>query len=52
MSVRLDLAASPVPVAVDRIQIGQVILNLLRNAIESMAQAGPEPELTIRTAIE
>jgi PAS domain S-box-containing protein len=35
----LHLAAQPLPVEVDRIQVEQVVLNLLRNAVEAMTDA-------------
>ena len=34
---RLDLAPEPIRVTVDRIQVQQVLLNLLRNAVEAVA---------------
>ena len=53
LSVRthLELAADLAPIPVDRIQIEQVLVNLVRNALESMGQC-PEADrrLTIRTA--
>ena len=36
--LRLDLAEALPPVCVDRIQIEQVLVNLVRNAVESMAE--------------
>jgi len=51
VEVRLDLAPDLPPVPVDAPQIQQVILNLLRNAIEAMAGSPPESrEISIRTA--
>lgn len=38
------------PVLVDRVQIQQVLVNLLRNAVEAMAQS-PSRELTVSTGI-
>ena len=36
MQLQLDIAADLPPVVADRIMIEQVLLNLLRNAIEAM----------------
>ena len=49
MQVNLQLARSLDHVLVDRVQIQQVFLNLLRNAMESM-QDSPRRELTVSTA--
>ena len=48
----LALAPHPLPVLVDRVQIAQVVLNLLRNAIDALA-AGPgnERDLRVETAL-
>lgn len=46
--VRYALAMEPEAVMVDRVQIQQVILNLVRNAIDAMAEL-PRRELTIAT---
>jgi C4-dicarboxylate-specific signal transduction histidine kinase len=48
--LRLELAESLPPVCVDRIQIEQVLVNLVRNAVESMADnpVGDRP-LALRT---
>ncbi|MEZ0391044.1 MAG: sensor histidine kinase [Pseudobdellovibrionaceae bacterium] len=51
LSLELKLEASHAVVFADRVQIGQVILNLLRNAIESMAK-GQSFKLIIETAYE
>jgi two-component system sensor kinase FixL len=45
-SVELDAAVGPA--MLDRIQIGQVIINLVRNAVEAM-EAGQRRELTVST---
>lgn len=51
--LRLELASGLPEVEVDRIQIEQVILNLVRNALEATpAGPPPEPALTIRTERE
>lgn len=45
-SVRLDFADDLPPASIDRVQIGQVVLNLLTNAVQSMPDGGGN--LTIR----
>ncbi|HEV7371493.1 PAS domain S-box protein [Arenibaculum sp.] len=47
--VSLELHPEDLPVSVDKIQIQQVVLNLIRNATEAMAGC-PRRELTIVTA--
>ena len=47
--VRMELSSDLPPVLVDRIQIQQVVLNLVRNGMEALA-ATERRELTIRTA--
>ncbi|HUN40832.1 MAG TPA: ATP-binding protein [Acetobacteraceae bacterium] len=46
--VAVDLRPAPAlpPVLVDRVQIQQVVVNILRNAVEAM-EAGPRREITI-----
>jgi len=51
VKTRILLAPDPNPVLVDKVQIGQVILNIIRNAIEAMEGTG-ERSLTISTAID
>jgi two-component system sensor kinase FixL len=46
VKVRLSLAPDLPPVAIDKVQIQQVAVNLMRNAIEAMAES-PRRELTI-----
>jgi two-component system sensor kinase FixL len=46
--VSLALSAELPPVAIDKIQVQQVVLNLVRNAVEAMTQS-PERSLTIAT---
>lgn len=43
---RFDLDPYASPVLVDKVQIQQVLINLIRNAVEAMA-AGPERRLTV-----
>ena len=51
VTVRTELAADAPPVLGDRIQLQQVILNLVRNAIDAMSTIGDRPrELLIRSA--
>jgi two-component system, LuxR family, sensor kinase FixL len=50
VTVRLQAAARLPAVLVDKIQIQQVIVNLLRNAVEAMEQ-GPRRELTLEAAL-
>jgi two-component system sensor kinase FixL len=47
--VRMELGSDLPPVLIDRIQIQQVVLNLVRNGMEALA-AVERRELTIRTA--
>src|SRR5690349_15272456 len=47
--VHFNLAPDPPPVWVDKIQVQQVVLNLVRNAMESLQQS-PVRNLTIATA--
>jgi PAS domain S-box-containing protein len=50
VALRLDLAAALPPILADRIQLQQVILNLVINAIEAMQPVKDRPrELVIRT---
>jgi signal transduction histidine kinase len=50
IQLRHELASGLPLVEVDRIQIEQVILNLVRNALEAMqGTAEPEPQVLIRT---
>ncbi|MDR7256438.1 two-component system sensor kinase FixL [Sphingomonas sp. BE270] len=51
IQTRLDLDPSATPVLADRVQIEQVLVNLIRNAAEAMAES-PVRELTISTALE
>ena len=45
----LDLAADLPDVMIDRVQIQQVIMNLVRNAVDALA-GGERRELTVRTS--
>ena len=53
VNITLDLAAAPIPVHVDLVQVEQVLLNLVRNALDALEET-PEAErwLCIRTAVE
>ena len=48
ITTHLDLASNSPPILVDRVQIQQVLVNLLRNAAEAMADS-PRRVLTIST---
>lgn len=48
--LEMDLAANTSLVLIDKVQIQQVLLNLIRNAVEAM-HASPRRELLIRTSI-
>ena len=51
-AIRLELALTgdPVPVAIDRVQVSQVVLNLLRNAVDALLpQPASERELAVGT---
>jgi signal transduction histidine kinase len=51
VALRLELASGPLHVQVDRVQIAQVVLNLLRNALEAMtAGNGGLREVQVETA--
>jgi signal transduction histidine kinase len=50
VTLRMDLAADLPPVLGDRVQLQQVILNLVMNGVEAMASAPARPrELLIRS---
>jgi two-component system sensor kinase FixL len=52
VKLRMDLASDLPEVEVDRIQIEQVILNLVRNGLEATPPGLTEPTLTIRTELD
>jgi two-component system, LuxR family, sensor kinase FixL len=49
IKTNIDFAPSSPLILVDRVQIQQVLVNLLRNAVEAMAES-PRRELTVTTA--
>jgi two-component system, LuxR family, sensor kinase FixL len=51
VTLRLKLDPALAPVLIDKIQIQQVLMNLIRNAMEAMAQSA-ERELTISSAAD
>jgi two-component system sensor kinase FixL len=50
ISVRVELCAEPLMVFIDKIQIQQVVFNLVRNAIEAMGEAPPR-DLLVSAAL-
>ena len=53
LTIALDLAAGEIPVRVDLVQIEQVLLNLVRNALEALAEVPADRRrLVIRTRRE
>ncbi len=49
ISVRVDLSAVPLSVFIDKVQIQQVVFNLVRNSIEAMGDSGPPRQLLVAT---
>jgi two-component system sensor kinase FixL len=49
VTVRVDLSAEPLPVFIDKLQIQQVIFNLVRNSIEAMTESPPPRHLLVAT---
>jgi two-component system sensor kinase FixL len=50
VNIRLDLARDLPPVLMDKVQIQQVLINLMRNSVEAM-QSVARRELTLRTSV-
>jgi two-component system CheB/CheR fusion protein len=51
ITLHLDFAPGKLPVRVDRIQIEQVFVNLMQNAVDAIREAGKEPrEIRVRAA--
>ncbi len=51
VSLRLNVDEDLPPISVDKIQIQQVILNLLRNAMEAMQESASGHEITLSTRV-
>ena len=51
ISVRVDLSAAPLSVFIDKVQIQQVVFNLVRNSIEAMAEGGPPRHLLVTATL-
>lgn len=49
VSVRVDLSAAPLSVFIDKVQIQQVVFNLVRNSVEAMADSAPPRHLLVST---
>jgi PAS domain S-box-containing protein len=52
ISIRAELAADLPPVLADRVQLQQVLMNLMLNGIEAMKDINPGGELTIKSQQE
>ncbi len=53
VAIDLDLAPGEIPVDVDLVQIEQVLLNLVRNALDALQEIAPEKRrLTVRTLLK
>jgi two-component system sensor kinase FixL len=51
ITLRLDIGTERLPVHVDRIQIEQVLVNLMQNAVDAIREAGTETrEIRLRTS--
>jgi two-component system sensor kinase FixL len=50
ISVHLELSGEPLPVFIDKVQIQQVVFNLVRNSIEAMIEGGPPGRLRVSTS--
>ncbi len=51
ITLRLDLGTRPLPVCVDRVQIEQVLVNLIQNAIDAIREANTTTrEIVLRTS--
>ncbi|HEV8390077.1 MAG TPA: PAS domain S-box protein [Dongiaceae bacterium] len=51
ISVRVELSSEPLSVFVDKVQIQQVVFNLVRNSIEAMGEAAPPRNLLVTTIV-
>jgi two-component system sensor kinase FixL len=49
VSVRVDLSAEPLAVFIDKVQIQQVVFNLVRNSVEAMTESTPPRHLLVST---
>jgi two-component system sensor kinase FixL len=49
ISVRMELSGEPLSVFIDKVQIQQVVFNLVRNSIEAMAEFAPPRQLLVNT---
>lgn len=51
ISVRLELSTEPLTVFIDKVQIQQVVFNLVRNSIEALGEVAPPRSLLVATAV-
>jgi two-component system NtrC family sensor kinase len=50
MTLKLDLAAQPIRVLGSELELHQVFLNIINNALDALKDGGPSPCVTVRTS--
>ena len=51
ISVRVEMSSEPLSVFIDKVQIQQVVFNLVRNSIEAMGEAPPPRNMLVTTLV-